>query len=236
MTWARQGGRSGTAGGRGGAGEGEPVDDGGCQAGVGERVAPLGERGVGGAGDGGLLLAFGDDLEEQFGAAGVEVHVADLVEAEQVEAGEAAHHAGELFVVGGLDELVDQGGGGDVSDPPAGFGGGGAQADEQVGLAGAGVPEQHDRLSGVDPGAGGQVRQGGRGQSGERGEVEVGQALAAGELGLQHPADAAAGVAVFALGGEHLGQVCLVGEPFPGGGLGDPGGLGAHGGQVQGAA
>jgi hypothetical protein len=36
--------------------EGEPVDDGGCESGVGEGVAPFGEGGVGGAGDGGAFL------------------------------------------------------------------------------------------------------------------------------------------------------------------------------------
>ena len=53
--------------------EGEPVDDGGGQSGVGEGVAPLAERGVRSAGDGGSFLAGGDDLEEQLGPAGVEV-------------------------------------------------------------------------------------------------------------------------------------------------------------------
>ena len=114
--------------------EGEPVDDGGGEAGVGEGAAPFGERGVAGAGDGGFLLAGGDDLEQQLGAARVEVDVADLVEAEQVQAGVAADDAGELFVVGGLDQFVDQRGGGDVADPAAGLGGGGSQPDEQVGL------------------------------------------------------------------------------------------------------
>ena len=64
--------------------EGEPVDDGGGQSGVGEGVAPLAERGVRSAGDGGSFLAGGDDLEEQLGPAGVEVDVADLVQAQQV--------------------------------------------------------------------------------------------------------------------------------------------------------
>ena len=88
--------------------EGEPVNDGGGESGVGEGVAPFGEGGVGGAGDGGAFFPGGDDLEQQFGAARIKVEVADLVEAEQVEAGVAAEDAGELFVVGGLDELVDQ--------------------------------------------------------------------------------------------------------------------------------
>ena len=70
------------AGGDDVAAEGEPVDHGCCEPGVGEGGAPFGEGGVGGAGDGGLLLAGGDDLEQQFGAAGVEVDVSELVEAE----------------------------------------------------------------------------------------------------------------------------------------------------------
>jgi hypothetical protein len=49
--------------------------------------------------------------------------VADLVEAEQVEPGVAAEDAGELFVIGGFGELVDQLGAGEVADPPASFGG-----------------------------------------------------------------------------------------------------------------
>ena len=105
-----------------------------------------------------------------------------------------------------------------------------------MGLAGAGVAEQHDGFAGVDPGAGGEVRQGRRGQVGQRGVVEVGEAFGAGELRLVDPADPAAGVAVVALGGEHLGEEGAVGQPFPGGGLGDPAGLGADGGQPQGAA
>ncbi len=85
----------------------------------------------------------GDDLEQQFGAARVQGEVADLVEAEQVEAGVAAEDAGELLVVGGFGELVDQLGAGEVADPAAGFGGAGAEGDEQMGFAGAGVAEQH---------------------------------------------------------------------------------------------
>jgi len=87
--------------------EGEPVNHCSSQSWVGEGVAPFGEGGVGGAGDGGPFFPGGDDLEQQFGAAWVQGEVADLVEAEQVEAGVAAQDAGELFVVGGFGELVD---------------------------------------------------------------------------------------------------------------------------------
>ena len=62
--------------------EGEPVDDGRAQPGVGEGVGPFGERGVGGDRDGGAFFAFGEDLEEEFGAAAVEFEVAQFVQAE----------------------------------------------------------------------------------------------------------------------------------------------------------
>ena len=42
-----------------------------------------------------LLLAFGEDLEEEFGAAAVEFHVAELVDAEQVDAAVAGDGLGQ---------------------------------------------------------------------------------------------------------------------------------------------
>ena len=60
--------------------EGDPVDDRGDQAGVGKDGAPFAERQVGPDRDGGSLVPFGDDLEEQLGAAGVDLDVAELVE------------------------------------------------------------------------------------------------------------------------------------------------------------
>jgi hypothetical protein len=40
----------------------------------------------------------------------------------QVEPAEASHHPGQCLVVAGHDQLVDQGGGGDVADVPVGLG------------------------------------------------------------------------------------------------------------------
>src|SRR6266705_2802326 len=74
--------------------EGEPVHDRGGQAGVGEGLAPLAERRVGGHRDGGFLFPFGDDLEQQLGAAGVKVQVAQLVAAQQVQPPVAADRLG----------------------------------------------------------------------------------------------------------------------------------------------
>jgi hypothetical protein len=86
--------------------EGDAVDDRGDQAGVGEHRAPLAEGQVAGRRDAGAFFAFGDDLEQQFGAAGVDLDVADLVEAEQVESAVAGDNAGQDAFVGGLDEFV----------------------------------------------------------------------------------------------------------------------------------
>jgi hypothetical protein len=59
--------------------EGDPVDDGGDKAGVGDDLAPLAEGEVGGDRYAGFFLALGQNLEEQFAAPGVELDVADLV-------------------------------------------------------------------------------------------------------------------------------------------------------------
>jgi hypothetical protein len=114
------------------------------------------ERKVGRQPDGGFLVAFGDDLEQQLGAAGVEPDVAEFVEQQQVEAAVAGHDAGQLPTVGGFGELVDELRGGGVADAAALLTGGQPQTDEQVRLARAGVTEQHDPLPGFDPRGGGE--------------------------------------------------------------------------------
>ena len=111
---------------------------------------------VGGDGDARLLFPFRQNLEEQLGAAPVEFHVAELVDAEQVDAAVAGDGLGELLVVGGLDELVDQLGGQGVADPEPGHGRLGAQGDEQVGFAGSAVADQAEREAFLHPVAGGE--------------------------------------------------------------------------------
>src|SRR5216683_8449683 len=129
---------------------GEPVHDRGAEPGVGEGGGPLGEGGVGGDGDGGAFLPFGEDLEQQLGAAAVELEVAQLVQAQKVDPAVAGDGAREGLVVGGLDQLVDQRGGGDVFHPVAVLGGGGAQPDQQVGLAGGRGADQAAWVAGGD--------------------------------------------------------------------------------------
>ena len=203
------------------AAEGEAVDDGGAEAGVGEGFGPAAEAVVAGDRDGGLLLAFGEDLEQQLGAAPVEFHVAEFVEAEQVDAAVAGDGAGELAFVGGFDEFVDELGGEDVADPVAGLGGGGPEPDEQVALAGAAVADQAQRLAFGDPAAAGQGVDRRRVDRGVGGEVEVGQRLGSGEAGFVDAAGGAALLAVVALGEQQLGQERPVGQLLAAGGVGD---------------
>ncbi len=51
---------------------GDAVDDRGDKPGVGEYGSPLAERQVGRQANGGFLLPFGDDLEQQFGSSRIE--------------------------------------------------------------------------------------------------------------------------------------------------------------------
>ena len=182
--------------------EGDAVDDRGAEPWVGEGGGPFGECGVGGDRDRGAFLAFGEHLEQQLSAAPVELEVAQFVEAEQVDPAVAGDGAGEVFVVGGLDEFVDQGGSGDVADPVAGLGGGDPQPDQQVRLPGPRIADQAQGLPGADPGALGQ----GVDQPGvdERvgGEVEVVEAFRAGEPGLADQPGLAAVLAFVALDGQ----------------------------------
>jgi len=64
------------------------------------------ERLVAGDGDRGVFFAFGEDLEQQLGAALAEVHVAEVVGAEQVDAAVAGDGLGQWLVVGDFGELV----------------------------------------------------------------------------------------------------------------------------------
>jgi hypothetical protein len=78
---------------------------------------PIREGQVGGDRDGGSFFAFGDDLEQQFGSAWVDLDVAEFVEAEQVEAAVAGNDSGQDSFVGGFDEFVHEPRRERVSDP-----------------------------------------------------------------------------------------------------------------------
>ncbi len=82
--------------------------------------------------------------------------VAQLVQAEELDAAVAGDGPGELAFVGGFDEFVDELRREDVADPVPGLCCGGPEADEQVALAGAAVSDQTQGLAFADPSAAGQ--------------------------------------------------------------------------------
>ena len=59
---------------------GEAVDDGLGEAGVGEDLGPLAERQVGGDDQAAAFVAFGEDLEDEFGGAVGQREVAEFVD------------------------------------------------------------------------------------------------------------------------------------------------------------
>ena len=68
----------------------EAVDDGGGDDLIAEDLVPAAERPVRGDDRGGGLVAGGDEVEDEVGGAGVEGDVADFVDHEQRDPGQAA--------------------------------------------------------------------------------------------------------------------------------------------------
>lgn len=155
------------------AAEGEAVDDGSAEPRVGEGLCPAREGFVRGDRHAVLFLPLGQNLEEEFGAAAVEFHVAELIDAQKIDAAVAGDGLGQLLLVGGLYELVAQLRRQDVLDPVACHRGFGAEGDRQVGLAGAGVADQAERQALLDPFALGEGVDHGRVDVGVGVEVEL---------------------------------------------------------------
>ena len=74
---------------------------------AGDDLSPFAEGRISGDPDGGGFFSFGENLEEQLGAAGVEVDVAEFIEAEPVD------ESGEASFVVSFGEFVGELGGGD---------------------------------------------------------------------------------------------------------------------------
>src|SRR3954451_23189541 len=89
---------------------GEPVDQRLTETRVRKDLSPLREWQVGGDNDRGPLRAIGDHLEQELGAEFGEWHVAELVEADQLDPLPTAERTAQGVGGAGLDQLVDQGG------------------------------------------------------------------------------------------------------------------------------
>jgi hypothetical protein len=112
-----------------------------------------------------------------------ERHEAELVDDQEIVAGELLLQAQEPLLVARLDEFVDQGGGGGEADPEALLAGGEDEAERDVGLAGAAGPERDEVLAARDVLAAGELEDQGLVERGDGLEVEAIQALASGEAG-----------------------------------------------------
>jgi hypothetical protein len=188
----------------------EAVDDGGGDDLVGEDVAPAAEGPVAGEDGGGGLVAGRDQVEDQVGGAGVEGDVADLVDDQQRDPGQAAQFGLEAVAVVGAGQAHHPVRGGGEGDLVPGLGGADGEGDRQVGLAGAGWAEQDDVGLGGDEVGHPEVDDQFAIQVRGVGEVELLQGLDRGKAG---PADPGLGAVCFAggdLAAQDRGQVFLM--------------------------
>jgi hypothetical protein len=121
---------------------GEPVEQRGRHLRVAEDARPLSEGEIGRNDDRGLLVETADEVEEELTAGLSEGQIAELVEDDEIEAGEvigdAALASGARLSLEPIDEIDDvvEAGTGRVADAAAGDG------DREVGLAGPGAADE----------------------------------------------------------------------------------------------
>jgi hypothetical protein len=130
----------------------------------------------------------------------------ELIDQDQIDSPVVVDQFGQLLVVGRFDQFVDELAGQGVADSVAGFGGQGAQRYQQVTFAGAGITDEAQGVSCLDPGAGGQLSDDGGvdGRVGVKGELL--QPFWSGKTGVADAAFGAAAGAVIAFGDHQLGQ------------------------------
>ena len=114
-----------------------------------EDLGPLVEWQIGGHQDGAALVALAEDLEEQFRTGGGQRHEAQLVDEEELEAGQLPLQVEQPTVVPGLHGLVDQGRGDGETHRHSFLAGGQSQSQGDVGFAGAAVADGDDVLTAV---------------------------------------------------------------------------------------
>ena len=104
-----------------------------------EDLGPLIEGQVGGDQDGAPLVALAEDLKEEFRAGGGQGHEALFVDDQQAEAGQLPLQVEQLFLVPGLHQLVDQGGGGGEAHGHSPLAGGQAKPQELATVKGGAI-------------------------------------------------------------------------------------------------
>ena len=131
-----------------------------------------------------LLVALGDDLEEQVGLLAAERQVADLVDDQElVDVDGAVHRLLQPALALRRLQGEDQIGRGGEAHLPAALRGEVAERDRQVRLADAAGPEQHDVLGALDEGEAGELLDLRARRAGGEGEVEAVERLDRREAG-----------------------------------------------------
>jgi hypothetical protein len=166
----------------------EPVEEGCCDGGVGEDVAPVSDASVGGEDDGAVEVSLGDDLEEGVGVFGWHGEVAEFVDDEDGWSFEESHGVGPAAFDGCFAAAGGEVGGGGVVGAVAGFGGFVAEADGEVGFPDAGWADQHDVGGVFGVAAGGEIPNEGLIDGGLGCEVEVFETPRCREVRESHPA------------------------------------------------
>ena len=165
------------------------------------------------------LVALAEDLEEQFGPGGGQGDEAQFVDDQQAEAGQLPLQVEQASLVPGLQQLMDQTGGGGEAHGHAPLVSGQAQSQGDVGLAGAAVADGDDVLPALDVLAAGQFQHQLLVHRGDGGEVEGVQTFDRGEPGGLDPPLHHALVPVdelqFCQAEQVLGVVCALGGHLP---------------------
>ncbi len=116
---------------------GEPVEQGSGKAFGAEDLGPLGEGQVGCQHGRAALVALAEHLEEQLGACLGQRYEAEFIDDQQLVARDLLLEAQQLALVAGLDQLMDQSGGGDEADAVSSLACGETQRQRDVRFAGA---------------------------------------------------------------------------------------------------
>ena len=123
-----------------------------------EHLGPFVERQIGGDQGRAPLVALAEHLEQQLGAGLGQRHEAEFVDDQKLVGGELLLEPQQLLVIAGLDEFVDQRGGGDEADREALLAGRQAETEGDVGLAGPTVAERDEVLAALDVLAAGELQ------------------------------------------------------------------------------
>ncbi len=136
---------------------GQPVEQRGRHFGIAEHARPFAERKIGGDDDGGALVEPADEVEQELAARLGEGKIAQLVENDEVHAGQMLGEPALSSVAGlGLepvDEIDDvvEAAAGTIADTASG------DSDGQMGLAGTGAADQNDIALLGDEAAAGEI-------------------------------------------------------------------------------